>query len=198
MLRSVLWRIRGDRASATRIATGAGTLARPRAHRFRCLRGVAIACRDPRRHLVPGGWLVSGFGCRPRLRRRETLLERIDGKDVGRHHAAASRCGPRGHDRRPVDRALPDGPNACAIRSLRSTEGFGVSSASGRSRRAARDRRCVTDDGHRSRPTLWKPATSLQEMLSRPAGMSRRVVVVEAGRVVGIVTGDELAPILSG
>jgi CBS domain-containing protein len=34
-------------------------------------------------------------------------------------------------------------------------------------------------------------------MLSRPAGMSRRVVVVEAGRVVGIVTGAELVPILS-
>jgi Zn-dependent protease len=195
VLRSVLWRIRGDRAAATRVATGAG----------RSLGlvligiGVFVALRSPAGILagiwyLAVGWFLASAAATAQV--RETILERIEGKRAG-------------GIMRPIRDAVPGDMTVGRLIELYQmgpTLRDQVVEIDGRVRGVIGQREVETaarDAAVRTVMTVIGPSdvvdavTSLQEMLARPAGIARRVVVVEEGRVVGIVTGAELAPILS-
>jgi hypothetical protein len=195
VLRSVLWRIRGDRASATRVATGAG----------RSLGlvligiGVFVALRSPAGFLAGIWYLAVGWfliSAATTAQAREDLLQRIEGRDVA-------------GIMRPVRDAVPgDMPVGRMIELFQMGPRLRdqVVEIEGRVRGVVGQREVESVAGDRLVRSVMmaigpadvaEAGISLQELLSRPAGLSRRVVVVESGRVVGIVTGEELAAVLS-
>lgn len=199
VLRSIVWRSRNDRAAATRIATGAGRLL------GLILVGIGafVSLRSSAGVLgglwyIAVGWFLSSAAMATQA--RENILARIAGKTTGDIM------------RRVVDAV----PAELTVARLVELYQMGpklrdqVVEMDGRVRGvigqveveavASTDRGTTTVGSAMTRITaddVVEASAPIEELLARPAGRSRRVVVVADGRVVGLVTPRELAGALA-
>lgn len=196
VLRAAVWRIRGDRAAATRLATGTGRLL----GLVLIGVGVFVTLRSPAGVLAgiwyfAVGWFLSSAANAAQM--RENILERIAGKNVA-------------SIMRPLRDAVPAGMTVGRLVELYQmgpTLKDQVVEVDGRVRGVIGEREVKEAVPEMSAKLVMTPIgpadvveadTSLQDFLSRPAGGARRAVVVEGNRVVGIVTGAEVAEVLAG
>jgi Zn-dependent protease len=194
VLRSALWRFRGDRAAATRIATSTGRLLGLVLVGI----GIFVTLRSPAGVLAGLWYLAVGWflaSAASAAQAQENILERISGKDVAA-----------------IMRTLEDAvPGEMRVGRLVELYQMGprlrdqVVEVDGRIRGVVGQGEVEGVPANFLVQSVMTPigpadvveaTVSLRDLLSRPAGPARRVVVVEDGRVVGIVTGAELATVV--
>lgn len=199
VLRSIVWRSRNDRAAATRIATGAGRLL------GLILVGIGafVSLRSSAGVLgglwyIAVGWFLSSAAMATQA--RENILARIAGKttgDIMRRVADAVpaeltvarlvelyQMGPKLRDQVvEMDGRVRGVIGQVEVEAVASTDRGTTTVGSAMTRITADD--------------VVEASAPIEELLARPAGRSRRVVVVADGRVVGLVTPRELAGALA-
>ncbi len=199
VLRSIVWRSRNDRASATRIATAAG--------RFLGLTlvgiGAFVSLRSSAGVLgglwyIAVGWFLSSAAMATQA--RENILERIAGKTTGDIMRRVADAVPADLTVARLVELYQMGPKLRDQVVELDGRVRGVIGQAEVDAVATTQRETTTVSAAMTRITaddVVEASAPVEELLSRPAGRSRRVVVVAEGRVVGLVTPRELAGALA-